>query len=251
MTGRAGALAVAWAVFLTVLAAGCGPSYSTEGMNRPEMERLADQVFREDRWYRASLIYTELMFRFPGAPRTDMYLYRLAWSEMEQKHWADAEFNFRRVTREFPNSLFADDAQLGLVECCWRQRKGYRRDVTPVEKALEELAVFYENYPGSDLTDRAEELRRSIYDLLARRALYIGRFYARRDEFDAALLYLQEASQDYDSPSCSGEIYLAMADIYVELGNEYSARNFYQKALRENDLDEDQSEHARVRLESL
>jgi outer membrane protein assembly factor BamD len=236
---------------LLALVAGCGPSYSIEGMTRTESEELADRVFREERWYRASLLYTELMFRFPGAPNTDMYLYKLAYSEMRQKHWADAEFNFRRVTREFPNSRFADDAQLGLVECNWRQRKDYRRDISPVQRALEELTLFYDTYPGSDLMDRAEQLRRAIYDLLARRALFIGRFYARRDEYDAALLYLQEASQSYDSPSCTGEIYLAMADIYLELGNEYSARNYYLKALEEDDLSEDQMDHARIRLESL
>jgi outer membrane protein assembly factor BamD len=239
---------------LLVLAAmllSCGRSWDTRGMSMEQMEALADRLFAEGSFSDASAVYTELMFTYPGASNTDMYIFRLGASEARRHIWADAEFYLWRVVTEFPRSVWADDAQLMLARTHWRQRRDYRKDLTPVHDAMNELGYFFDAFPGSELTEDAVALEDSINDFLSTRALFTGRFYARRDRFDAALLYLREALDDYGETSCRGEVLIALGDVYRDMGNNYSARTFYQRALDEGSLTDDQIVDTGEKLDSL
>jgi outer membrane protein assembly factor BamD len=227
------------AVFLAILAMltfGCGRSYDITSMSRESLEEEAAAAWAAGRYHDAEELYTGLMYRFPGAAHTDLYLYRVSVSQREMGLWADAEFGLRRLVRDFPRSAWADDAQLELARLFWDQRRDYRKDIAPVEDAISELAAFYDRYPGSDLMDEAEELRRSAYDLLARRNLFIGRFYARRERWDAALLYLNEALSRYGGSRWKADILIEMGRANHNQGNDFSARRFYQRARDECDL---------------
>ena len=227
-------------VILAAMSVGCGRSYDITGMSLEELEAAAEAAFSDGRNRDAEDLYTGLMYRFPGAAHTDTYLYRLSVSQGRLGLWADAEFGFRRLVRDFPRSAWADDAQLALARLFWKQRRDYRKDTTPVDNAMVELAAFYERYPGSELMDQAESLRESIYDLLARRALFIGRFYARRHRYDAALLYLNEAMNKYGETRWKADILIAMASANANQGNDFSARRLYQRARDECQLSPEQ-----------
>lgn len=222
------------------LSLGCGRSYNITQMPREELEEAAEAAFATESYRDAEDLYTGLMYRFPGAAHTDRYLYRLSVSQMELGLWADAEFGLRRLVRDFPRSAYTDDAQLALARLFWAQRRDYRKDTTPVENAMTELAAFYDRYPGSDLVEEADELRLKIYDLLARRALFIGRFYARRDRHDAALLYLNEALSRFGETDWKAEILIQMAKSNYAQGNEFSAERLYRRAREECRLDPQQ-----------
>ncbi len=233
-------LATALLVFLT----GCGSFPSTAGMEREQIIQLADRNFQDGRWPQASFLYTELMFRFPGDMETDYFLYRSGLADREQKLWADAEFFLYRVVNEFPRGVWADDAQFALAETMWMQRRDYRRDQTQVIRAREEIVRFVETYPASQLLDSAEALFVEVNDHLALRALFIGKFYIRRHDTDAALLYLRDAMDNYGEISCRGAVLIAMGDLYRSIDNRYSAKTYYNRALETCDLTSNEEEEA-------
>ncbi len=214
----------------------CGTSVSTTGMTRDGMIGLADSHFESGAWAQASLIYTEMQFRFPGDELYDLFLFRGAVCDREMRLWADAEFNFFRVVNEFPSGAWADDAQLALAETMWRQRRDHRRDPAPVLRAREELQTFIDRYPGSDLMGQAIELLGVVDEHLALRALDTGRFYLRRDKPEAAILYLREALEDHPQASCRAELLLTIGDAYLAMGNSFSARSYYRRARDECEL---------------
>ena len=232
---------IAASILLLVLVAGCGRNYNITEMTREELEEAAEAAFATERYRAAEDLYTGLMYRFPGAAHTDRYLYRLSVSQMELRLWADAEFGLRRLVRDFPRSAYADDGQLSLARLFWAQHRDYRKDTTPVENAMTELAAFYDRYPGSDLMEEADDLRARIYDLLARRALFIGRFYARRNRHDAALLYLNEAMNRYGETDWKADILIQMAKSNYSQGNDFSADRLYRRAREECDLSPEQA----------
>lgn len=225
-------------LWLGVLSAfsSCGTSVSTTGMTREEMIGLADLHFANGSWSQASLVYTEMQFRFPGDELYDLFLFRGAVCDREMHLWADAEFNFYRVVNEFPRGAWADDAQLAIAETMWRQRRDHRRDPAPVLRAREELQTFIERYPGSDLMDQAIALLGEVDEHLSLRALDTGRFYLRRDKPEAAVLYLREAIENHPQASCKAELLITMGDAYLAMGNSFSARSYYRRARDECDL---------------
>jgi outer membrane protein assembly factor BamD len=223
-----------------ILFTACGRSYNTSGMNLEQVETLAEEAFQDGDFNGASRLYTELMFTYPGSSQIDFYIYRMGMSEAGNRFWADALFYFDRVEREYARSQWADDSAYESARVWWRQRQDYRKDLTPVLNCAMVLEEFFANYPGSSLIEDAEELMGEVNNYLSRRALFIGQFYSRRDKFDASLLYLREALYDYGDTDCRAEILIALGDVYSEKGNDYTAREFYQRAIDECELSEEQ-----------
>ncbi|NLP04403.1 outer membrane protein assembly factor BamD [Candidatus Fermentibacteria bacterium] len=235
---------IAQVIATAVLFCACGRAYDSAGLPRTEAEALASAAFEAGNWRESQMLYTELLFNYPGASDTDLYLWRLALSAFQQREWADAEFNLRRITGDFPRSSLADDAQLQLARVFWEQRRDYRRDQSPVLEAVNELDLFDDMYPGSALAQEARSLRDSCYADLADRALFVGQFYARRGLFDAALLYYRTAMDSYGGLGCMADILISMGDAYLGSGNGFAARTFYQRAIDECDLDPERMERA-------
>jgi len=233
---------------LLVLLAGCGSFPATTGMDREQIIQLADQYYQDGKWSQTSFLYTELMFRFPGDLETDLFLFRSGLAEREQRLWADAEFYFFRVVNEFPRGPYADDAQLALAETMWMQRRDFRRDQTQVIRAREEVLRFLDTYPASTLLGSAQELLMETGNHLSRRALFIGEFYVRRKDTDAALLYLRDALDSYGVTSCRGAVLIAMGDLYRTTDNNYSARTYYNRAIETCELTSEEMEEAQKKL---
>lgn len=238
-------------VLVSAILISCGKSYNTEGFSRQQLEDLADEVFLQEDYSGASLLYTELMFTYPGAANTDFYLYRLGISEAGMRYWADALFYFNRVKADHPSSEWTDDCSFEIARTWWLQRHDYRKDLTPILNCREELTDFFLRYPGSVLLEEANALLDSVNNYLSMRALFIGEFYARRDQYDASLLYLREALNDYGDPACKADILIAMGGVYADKGNEYGARRAFQRAIDECELSEERLLEVQTLLEEL
>lgn len=234
------------AVFLLALA--CSRSYNTEGLNLEQVEELAEEAFVESDFSSASRLYTELMFMYPGSSRMDFYLYRLGMAEAGNRFWSDAIFYFDRVEREYARSEWADDCAFQSARVWWNQRYDYRKDLTPVLNSKAALDNFFNLYPGSSLLEDAVSLIAEVNNHLARRALFIGQFYARRGKFDASLLYLREALNDYGEIECLPEVLIALGNVYADKGNDYTAGEFYRRAMDECELNEDQTVYLQSKL---
>lgn len=241
----------AFALLILLAVTSCGKSYNTRGLDHEQLEQLADDAFLDEDFNDAAALYTELMFAYPGAAKTDLYLYRLGMSEAAMRYWADALFYFNRVQSEYSRSVLADDCLFQSARIWWLQRHDYRKDLTPIMNARTQLISFFEKYPGSSLTEEATVLRDSINNVLSTRALFVGEFYARRNKYDASLLYLREALNNYGDTECKAEILMAIGSLYARRGNEYSARRFYQRALDECELNEEQLIELQSILEEL
>jgi len=237
--------------FGLMLAAGCGRSYNTAGLNLEQLEILADEAFLEEDFRGASRLYTELMFMYPGSSRIDYYLYRLGMAETANRYWADALSYFDRVEREYSRSQWSDDCAYQSAMVWWIQRHDYRKDMTPVMNCKAELEIFFHEYPGSSLMEDAESLMDDVNNHLARRALFIGQFYLRRDKYDASLLYLLEALNDYGQIDYEAEVLISLGDLYSEKDNEMTARDFYRRAMDECELSEEQIIELQSKLDEL
>lgn len=218
---------------IAALSTGCGNRYEGADLSREALEDGAARAFEAGDWTDSEILYTQLLFNYPGATDTDLYLYRLGVSDAGQKLWVDADFQFRRVIDEFPGSALADDARYQIARTFWLQKKDFRRDLTPVTQALEETAVFFEDYPGSSLTPEVEAIRDSCLAHLARRSLFLGQFYERRGRLEAAMLYYREALEDYRGGGCLGELLVSMGGLYEKMDNAFAARSSYNRAISE------------------
>jgi outer membrane protein assembly factor BamD len=239
------------AVLLLLLLSACGRSYDSRGLSQEGLVALADEAFDNADYRDASDLFLELIYKFPGSSSIDYYLYMLGRSYSMYRQWVDAEFYLRRVVEDHPRSAWADDAQLDIARLFWNQRRDYRKDQRPVDNALTEVYVLMDSYSGSLLMEEAEALRDSCFEHLARRAVFVGEFYARRDLFDAARLYLREAVNDYGTTTVTVRALIDLGDIYAERGETYEARDYYERALEQDAVSEEERERAEQALQAL
>jgi len=220
-------------------------------MDLEQIEELADEAFENSKYSDASRLYTELMFTYPGSSRIDYYLYRMGMAEAGNRYWADALFYYDRVEREYGRSQWADDCAYQSAFVWWSQRNDYRKDLAPILNCKAALENFFEDYPGSSLLEDAVTLMGEVNNFLARRALFIGQFYARRERYDASLLYLREAINDYGEIDCLAEVLISFGDVYSCRGNTYTAREYYERAIDECELSDDQMSELIFKLDEL
>ena len=234
----------ATAMLLAILAVACGRSYDSAGLSREGLTALAEEAYDNGDYRQSADLFLELIYRFPGSSDIDYHLYMLGLANAGVHAWSDAEFYLGRVLEDHPRSAFADDSYLELARVFWRQRRDYRKDQTPVQNALLEIQALMETYPGTSLMPEVTALRDSCYEQMARRAVFVGEFYARRELYQAALLYLRDAITSYGVTSAFPAALLDLGDVYVEMGDRDRASDFYQRALDEFDLDDDQLRRA-------
>lgn len=238
-------------VSIIIAVTGCGRSYNTLNMTQLQLEELADERFNVSSFIEASELYTELMFRYPGAENTDLYLFKLGETYMNLHYWADALFYFNKVQTDYSGSILADDCAYLTAETWWEQRSDYRKDLAPVLNAKAAVEQFFEHYPGSSLCDDAILLQDSISSHLSRRQMFIGNFYAHRNLYDAALLYLREALDGFGNTRWKPDILISIAIVYDKMGNEWSAQRYYERARDECELSLEQTERIQEALEEL
>lgn len=109
-----------------------------------------DLIDKED-WAKAADKFKELAAKYPNNKSTDAALYWLAFSYKKQKNFKESAVALDRLTREFPDSSWADDARVMKMEILpsLAGTSGFSRVYAPLStnKGLASLATASE-YPA-------------------------------------------------------------------------------------------------------
>ncbi len=146
-------------------------------------------------------------------------LYRLAEKDIENDRYILALEKFRKVKNKFPYSKYSMDAQLRIADVYFLQdafpeaalsyqtfvelhpnhkKAGYAmfrvgeshyhdipstiaRDLTPAYDSQKAFEIYLARFPSDKHSPKAKELLNDTLEKLARKELYIGSFYLKRD----------------------------------------------------------------------
>ncbi len=78
--------------------------------------REARDLIDKEEWAKAAEKFKELIAKYPNNKSTDAALYWLAFSYKKQKNFKEAAVVLDRLTNEFPDSSWADDARVMKME---------------------------------------------------------------------------------------------------------------------------------------
>ena len=71
------------------------------------------------------------------------------------------------------------------------------RDMRSAESAISSFTIYLKKYPTGEFAEKAKELKKKAYNILAEKELDIAQFYIRRKKGDAAKLRLQKILDQY------------------------------------------------------
>jgi outer membrane protein assembly factor BamD len=120
-----------------------------------------------------------------------------AESFFEKEEYAEAALEYQHFLDLHRVHVLAPYAQFRLGESHYMMIKTIDRDPTPVTQALAAYQRLLMDFPGSRWESEARERIRACKTLLAQNAMFIGKFYYRREAYLAAARRFEAIVKEY------------------------------------------------------
>jgi outer membrane protein assembly factor BamD len=206
-------LPLAFGVFAGLLA-GCGAS--TVPAVHSEPERLAQgRRALERREYNVALeLLKSYVANNAGGADVDQAIELLGEAHLRIKEWGEAQSQFERILRDYPESDSAAAASFRLGEALWGQSRGPAFDQEFTQKALEQWESYLRDYPGHWQNTEAGKRRQDARGRLAEKLDRAGSLYLKLKRTGPARVYFQRVLDEYPDTAFApyASLGLALAD---------------------------------------
>jgi outer membrane protein assembly factor BamD len=196
---------------LAGLLAGCGAS--TIPAVHSEPERLAQgRRALERREYNVALeLVKSYVENNAGGADVDQAIELLGESNLRIKEWAEAQSQFERLLRDYPESDSAAAASFRLGEALWGQSRGPDLDQEFTLKALDQWDSYLRAYPGHWLNAEGVKRRQAARERLADKLNRAGGLYLKLRRTGPARVYFQRVLDEYPDTEIAAHASLGLA----------------------------------------
>ena len=220
------------------LSAGCHdkkPVASEQAREGRDRELFTEGIkeMQDGHLIRSRLLFNTLINTYPDSsflPVTklavgDSYYREGSFSSMNQ-----AEVEYREWLQFFPKHDLADDVVMKLAEIHMRQVQAADRDTTHAKLAEKQLLKLLQDYPTTDLKERAESQLWEVREILGMHELKVARFYFKqRQAYKAAASRSKEILDKYPGFSRSDEALFLLGISMFEQEDTEEAVNYFQR----------------------
>ncbi len=194
--------------------AGCGAS--TIPAVHSETERLAQgRRALQERDYSVALeLLKSYVANNAGGADVDQAIELLGEAHLHIKEWSEAQSQFERLLRDYPESDSAAAASFRLGEALWGQSRGPAFDQEYTQKALEQWESYLREYPEHWQNAEAGRRRQAARERLADKLDRAGNLYLKLSRPEPARVYFQRVLDEYPETSFApnANLGLALAD---------------------------------------
>ena len=231
-----------------ILLAGCGKKdvHLEEDLS-PRFEK-AMRYFDKGKYSRAKDEFDYIIMADPGSKISNESQYYMAESMYQIKEYDEASIAFDRYVRFSPDYSKIEKARYRICECAINFSNSYQREQSQTHRALEQLQMFIEDYPESDLIDDAEDAMLALRLKLAQKDYEVGRMYLKLEEYDSALIYFRSVLNHYYDTSFSDDARVGIIFTHILNDNREGAKSYF-KSQKERFLSENKYKEAGTLLQ--
>lgn len=165
----------------------------------------------------------EIQLRYTYSPYATLAELRTGDAYFQKGEYEQAAIEYEEFLKRHPGHAEAPYATYRLALSYYKEIKSPDRDPLNTRLALQWFDTFIEKYPDSALAPDARARALRCRDRLARREIYIGNFYSKRDNYKAAADRYKIVVEDYnDTQRYQEALYL--------LGRAYAKSDQYELA---------------------
>ena len=137
------------------------------------------------------------IFRAPGGDIAEQALKMRADFFFNRKNYDDAEHEYARLIREFPNGAYVRTAALRSAESAMKMFNGTSFDDTPLLEAATRYRLLQQRYPELAEQHGVDAILDRIHNLRAQKAYEVAQWYSRTKRYDAARHTYETVMQDW------------------------------------------------------
>ena len=127
----------------------------------------------------------------PGSKIANESHYYMGEALFQISEYSEAAIIFDRYVRFSSNISKIESARYRICECAVKSSNIYQREQSQTLRALEQLQLFIEDFPTSDMVHEAEEAIDALRLKLAQKDYEAGRMYLKLEEYESALIYFK------------------------------------------------------------
>jgi len=235
-------------ILLIILLVGCGKKdvHLEEDLS-PRFEK-AMRYFDKGKYSRAKDEFDYIIMADPGSKIANESQYYMAESMFQIEEYDEASIAFDRYVRFSPDYLKIEKGRYRICECAINLSNSYQREQSQTHRALEQIQMFIEDFPASDLIDDAENAMLALRLKLAQKDYEVGRMYLKLEEYDSALIYFRSVLNHYYDTSFSDDARVGIIFTHILNDNREGAQNYFYSQ-KERFLSENKYKEAETLLQ--
>ena len=231
-----------------ILLMGCGKkNVHLEEDLSPRFEK-AMGYFDKGKYSRAKDEFDYIIMADPGSKIANESQYYMAESMFQIEEYDEASIAFDRYVRFSPDYSKIEKARYRICECAINLSNSYQREQSQTHRALEQLQMFIEDFPASDLINDAEDAMLALRLKLAQKDYEVGRMYLKLEEYDSALIYFRSVLNHYYDTSFSDDARVGIIFTHILNDNHEGAKSYF-KSQKERFLSENKYKEAETLLQ--
>ncbi len=216
-------LMIALILITALMNVACSRSKIRDSMTVGQKMEIANQLFEDSKYRRASEIYLDIVFE-RGTRHTPQAQFMLAESYFNMGRYSEAIFEYQELIRMFPENRNISTAyfRVGQAYMNISLIPHYSQEETIA--ALDAFEEFTDRFPDDERREIAEEHMEEANYRLLQKKFYNGEIYYRLYDYSAALMYFEEviAAIEQDEIEKMSKYYSAR--IYLERKDRQNAR---------------------------
>lgn len=183
----------------------------------------ADELQSKRKFAQSIALYETFLDRYAGHDRADYAQYQLGMSHFGAGDYPVAAVEFQVLMTSYGYSEWVDDALFHTGLSFWRDAPRPARDQQKSVDALSRFNQYLQTYPEAPLAPEARKYVTEIHTRLAEKALVAARWYQRRHEPKAAMIYCDKIIENYPGNDNWVEAVYLKGTILLALGRNEDA----------------------------
>ena len=235
-------------IIIGMFIAGCGrKEVLLEEDLIPRFDK-AMEYFERGKFLRAKDEFDYIIMADPGSKIANESQYYKSESMFQMEEYDGASNGFDRYARFSPDYSKIEKARYRICECAIFSSNSYQREQSQTHYALEQLQMFIEDFPKSDLVIDAESAILDLRRKLARKEYEVGRMYLKLEEYDSALLYFKSVLNHYYDTAIADDARIGIVFTHILNDNRMGAESYY-KTQKDRFLSDEKMNEAEILLQ--
>lgn len=187
----------------------------------------AIEYYQDERCYQALPVLEELIGLTRGTQKAEQVYYYHAKAHYCGKDFYMANYYFNNFVKNFSFSPLAEECQFLAAKCSYNLSPNYKLDQTDTKLALNELQLFVDRYPHSELVDSCDRMVRRLNEKLELKSYEIAKLYVKTERYSSATVALKNAVKDYpSSPFREEMMFLMVKSSYLYASKSVEEKKF-------------------------
>ena len=170
-----------------------------------------DVIYAAKKFNEAEILYPQSLWASKAALMA-------AYSYYSLDYFGDAIYELQRFIKTYPKDKRMDYAHFLLAMCYYESIIDEKKDLKPLLQAQEKFKFVVKEYPETDFALDSQFKLDLIFDILASKEIYLGKYYIKKEKWISAINRFKTVVEEYSTTIYVEEALHRLVEIYYKLG---------------------------------